>query len=85
MTDERPVSDALEQFVEVVDDTGHALEPLVVEREPFDKILAQSGGRPLAELGPPRTADAVADGEDHLQIVVVDQPLDLPDALGLNY
>ena len=30
-------------------------------------------------------ADAVADGEDHVEVVVVDEPRNLPPPLGLNY
>src|SRR5690606_41136659 len=55
------VADAGEQLVEVVPATG-SLEPLVVEGEALDDVLAQALGRPDAELGAAVRLHAVADG-----------------------
>ena len=43
------LADAGEQFVEVVGQPVAALQPLVVQREPLDDVLAQAGRGPLAE------------------------------------
>jgi hypothetical protein len=69
------VADALEQLVEVV---GHArprraLQPFVIEHEALDQVLLETSGGPLAELRAARAADAVADGEDDGQAVMVDR------------
>ena len=72
------LADAGEQLVEVVHQPAAALEPLVVEREPLDEVLAQAGRGPLAELGAARALHPVADGQNGLEVVVLQGPLDLP-------
>ena len=80
------VADALEQFVEVVSAQRAAfLEALVIQREAFDQQLGQARGGPLAKRGATGGADAVADGEDGVEVVVIDGARDLASALGLNY
>ena len=61
------------------------LEALVVEGEALDEQFGQARGGPLAERGAAGGADAVADGEDGVEVVVVDGAGDLAGSLGLNY
>jgi hypothetical protein len=74
--------DPLEQLVEVVlAEALVQLEPLVVEDEALDDELAQRLGRPDAELGGLRAVDAVADGDDRVEVVELDLAPDLPISL----
>ena len=57
------------------------LQPLIVQRETLDQQLGQAGRGPLAERGAAGGADAVADGDDGVEAVVVDRPADLAAAL----
>src|SRR5690606_32924966 len=77
------VADAREQLVEVVPAAG-TLEPFVVEGEALDDVLAQPLGRPDAELGAAVRPHAVADGDDDVEVEVVDLSRDLPVSLPLN-
>ena len=71
---------------EVVRAQGPAFfQPLVVQRETLDQQLGQAGGGPLAERSSAGGADPVANGQDHVEVVVVDGPFDFAVALGLNY
>src|SRR5205807_8871545 len=81
------VADALEQLIEVVRDpwTGRVLQPLVVHGETLNQVFAQSSCRPLPELRSSRTADAIADGEDRFETVVVDLAFDRTGTLNSNY
>lgn len=76
-------ADAGQQFVEVVP-AARILEPLVVQQEALYNELPQMGGRPLAELGPARGADAVTDRQDEVEVVVGNGAFHLAAALGLN-
>lgn len=49
------------------------LHPLVVEHEPLDQELFQADGGPLAELRATEAADAVADGQDGREAVVLER------------
>ena len=67
------VSDAFQQLIEVVSaKTAALLEPLVVHDEAFQQVLPEALGGPAAELGAAEGADAVADGEDGVEVVVGD-------------
>ena len=66
------VSDAGEEFVEVVRAAVGILEARVVHREAFDEVFAQVRIRPLPELGSPDPADAEPHGQNHLQGVIED-------------
>lgn len=80
------VADAGEQFLEiVVTQRASGFDPLVIEREAFDQKFAQSGRSPLAKRCSPCRPDAVPDGENGVEVVVVDEPGNLPFSLGLNY
>lgn len=79
------VPDALQQLVEMVGRTGVALEPLVVQHEPLDQVLGQPGGGPLPELGAAGGANAIADGQDGFQAVVVHVAAHAASAFDLNY
>ena len=48
------------------------LEPLVVHREALHQVLDEARGGPLAELRAAVAAHAVADGEDGVEVVVLD-------------
>ena len=61
------------------------LDAFVIEREAFDEQLLQTRRRPLAELGASRRTDAVADGQNGVEVVVVDEPGNLASPFGLNY
>jgi len=72
------VADAREQFVEIVGPDGAAcLDAFIVQREPFDQQFAQAGRGPLTKRGSTRRADAVADGQNGVQ-VVVERAITLP-------
>ena len=62
-------ADAGKQLIEVIPAAG-VFEALVVHDEAFDEIFAQVGGGPLAELRAAWRPDAVADGEDEVEVVV---------------
>ena len=81
------VPDALQQLVEVIllPLARRVLQPLVVHGEALHQILAQARRGPLAELRAAMAAHAVADGENGVQIVVLDLAGDLPRALRSNY
>lgn len=81
------VADPLEQLVEVVGvaRTWRVLQPLVVHREALDEELRQARVGPLAELRAAGAADAEADGEDGVEVVVLDLAGDGTLTLGSNY
>ena len=58
------LADAGQQFVEVVGQPVAALQPLVVQREALDDVLAEALRRPLAELRATEAVDPVADRDD---------------------
>jgi hypothetical protein len=79
------VADAGQELVEIVGADGTAgLDPLIVEREALHQQFAQTGGSPLAKEGAAGRADAVADGENGVEVVVGNGPFYLSIALGLN-
>ena len=79
------LADALEQFVEVVLAEARALlEPFVVEHEALDDELPERLRGPDAELRGLAAVDAVADGDDGVEVVVVDRPRDVSRAFSLN-
>lgn len=59
--------DALQQFIEVIPAAGF-LEAGIVEDEALDEVFLQMRGGPLPKLGAARGTDAVADGEDVLDV-----------------
>ena len=56
----------------------------MVRREALDQVFAKAGGGPLAEACGDGGFDAVADGDDHVEVVVTDRPPDRPRALLVN-
>lgn len=50
----------------------------------FDDGFVEMAASPLAELHTARRTDAVADGEDEIEVVELDRALDLTCSLGLN-
>lgn len=78
------VADAREQLVEVVPATA-PLQALVVEREALDDVLAEALRRPDTKLRAPVGLHAVADGDDHVEVELLDLALDLALALTLNH
>ena len=69
----------------VLPDGPSRLDAFVVEDETFDQKFAQPDGCPLAELGAARRANAIAHGENHVEVVVRYESLDRPLLLDLNY
>ena len=62
------VPDAGQQFIEVVA-RRRPLEPLIVQGEALDEVLAQALRGPDAELGAAMGLDPVADGDDDVEVV----------------
>ena len=65
--------------------TGRVLEALVVHDEALYEVLPEARGRPLAELGAAAAANAVANRDDHLEVVVLDFARNLAIAFTSNY
>jgi hypothetical protein len=82
-SEERMFADAGEQFVEVVA-AASLFEAFVVQGEAFDQVLLQLGGRLLAELRAARRADAVADSQYQLQVIVLQTAANLAGAFLAN-
>jgi len=64
------VSDACQQFIEIVPAAG-PLQPVVVHGKPFNNELTQSLGGPDAKLGAPMGFYPVTDGNDDIEVVVL--------------
>ena len=80
------VADAGEQFVEIVAaERSSFFESLVVHREPLDQEFGETRRGPLTERGAAGRADAVADGEDRVEGVVLDVAGNVAGAFALNY
>lgn len=60
------------------------LEALAVDRVTADQVLTQRAGRPDAELGAAQGLDAIADGNDEVQVVVLDLARNGSTPLGSN-
>lgn len=80
------LSDPFEEFVEIIFAEFFALfESFVVENESFDNEFAEGFGRPDSEAGGFYGIDAVADGDDGVEVVKIYLAGDLSGAFGLNY
>ena len=77
-------ADARQQFIEMIHRAEVALEAFVVQHEALDQIFGQPRRGPLAELGAARGADAVADGQNGFQPVVLGPAGDTAPALLTN-
>jgi len=77
------VPDAPEQFLEVPP-TAQPLETLVVQGEPLDDVLPQPLSSPDAELRAPMRVDAIAHGDDDIEVEVLDLASNLPPTFILN-
>jgi len=53
------------------------LQPLVVQGEPLDDVFPQALGGPDAELRSHGALHAVADRDDHIQVVEIKMPLNV--------
>ncbi len=60
------------------------LDPFVVEREALHEQFAEPPRGPLPELRAPRRTRAVTEGENGVEVVVVDESPDLAGAFWLN-
>ena len=74
-----------EQFLEVVEGLVRVLQALVIEDKAFDDEFAEFLGGPDAEAGGDGALDAVADGDDGVEVVVLHCPGHLPVSLLSNY
>ena len=70
---------------EVVAERSTGLDPFIVERETLDEQLAEPSRCPLPERRATGRPDAIADGENGIEVVVIDEAGNLPFAFGLNY
>ena len=61
------------------------LEPLIIQNESFDKVLAQYLSRPDAKLRCLAAVDAVANGDDGVEVIKRTAPSDTTTTLRLNY
>lgn len=77
------VADALEQLVEVIP-VGRILQALVVHDEALHEVFAQVRRGPLAELRAARRPHAIADRQDHVEVVELHGAPHSAVALGLN-
>jgi hypothetical protein len=65
------VSDAGEQFIEIgVAESPPCLDAFVVERETFDQKFRKPSSGPLAKRSAAGRTDSIADGQDHVEVVV---------------
>ncbi len=74
-----------EQFLEVVEGLVRILQAFVVEDKAFDDELAEFLGGPDAEAGGDGALDAVADGDDGVEVVMLHRSGHLPASLLSNY
>src|SRR6185437_14351789 len=77
------VANTAQQLVEIVE-PARLLQPGVIEHETLDQEFAQHRGRPAAELAAARTADAVADGQNGVEMIDLERAPDRAGALLLN-
>jgi hypothetical protein len=79
-------ADLFEQALKVVLAQKCAiLHTLSVQHVAFDGEFPENLRGPLPELGGPHGVDAIADGDDRIEIEEIDVAGDLTLALGLNY
>ena len=51
---------------------------MVVEREAFDEVLTEPFGRPAAKLDSAGGTDSLANSQNHVKTVVLDEAADCP-------
>jgi len=79
------LADAIEQFLEVIFAKPLIkLQPLIIQDKAFDDELPQRSRSPNAKLGRLRTVDAIADGDDGVEVVELDFASNLTFSFGLN-
>jgi hypothetical protein len=75
----------IKEFVELTGaDRAASLDPLVVHREPLDEDFRETGRGPLTECGAAGRDNAVADGGDGGERVVLDVAGNVAGAFALN-
>lgn|GEM_PF-5246381 len=78
-------ADFFEQAFEIIFiEKCSVLHALAVEDVSLDREVPQNASSPLAELGGTDRVDAIANGNDGVEIVVLDFPGHLPRTFGLN-
>ena len=77
----------LQQFAEVIfaESSFALLQAVIIHGKAFDHVLFQHTSRPNAELRGSTAVDAVADGNNGIQIIKINEPLDSSASLFLNY
>ena len=80
-------ADALQQLAKVILAKGRAslFEALVIQGKALEHILLEDAGGPDAKVGRPAGIDAIAYGNDGIEIVEIKGSFDLSLALLLNY
>jgi len=73
-----------EQFLEIIEGLVGVLQAFVVEDEALDDELAESLRGPDTEAGGDGAFDAVADGDDRIEVVEIQRPSDLTASLLTN-
>jgi hypothetical protein len=82
-SDER-ISNPAQKFFEVIPAIG-PFEPRVIHREAFDQVIAEPFGRPQTELRSPVRADAISNGQNCIEAVMINFSRNLPSTFDLNY
>lgn len=80
-------TDALQQLAKVILAKGRAplLEALVIQGKALEHVLLEDAGGPDAKVGRPEGIDAIAYGNDGIEVVELCLPFYLPRAFRLNY
>ena len=73
-----------EQLFEIVEGLVEVFQAFVVEDKAFDDELAECLRSPDAKAGGDGALDAVADGDDGIEVVEINEPLDRAPALLAN-
>jgi hypothetical protein len=60
------------------------LQAALMERVALDQMLAQHLGGPDPELGAAGRLHPIAHGDDHIEVIEINLPLDQPGSLRLN-
>ncbi len=74
-----------QQFIEVIEGVVGVFQAFIIENEAFDDKFAKLLRGPDAEAGSDGAFDAIADGDDGVEVVVLDRTGHLAVSLRSNY